>query len=130
MKLPRVSQFKPNLVNVLNLIGALVIISLVVTLGQTIMRNYTLNKQIIELRTQINRLQDQRDELAYNIEYYKTESFQQREARAKLGLQLPGEQVVVLPRPSATPTPGPDATKAIKKKSNFQQWLDFLAGNG
>ncbi len=130
MKVPGFMKFKLNMVNLLNLVGAVVIIYLLVILGQTIKHNYDLNSQIDSLRGEITRLQDQKDELAYNIQYYKTNSFQEREARAKLGLQLPDENVVILPKPSATPAPAADTTKLHQKKSNFQQWLDFLSGNG
>lgn len=128
MNLPRLPRFELNLVNLLNLVGVIAIVYLVVILGQTIKRNYDLNTQITDLKSQIALLQDQKDQLSYNIQYYQTQSFQEREARAKLGLQMPGEQVVVLPRPSSTPAPVADATKSAKKKSNFQQWLDFLGG--
>lgn len=130
MKLPGLPKFELSMVNVLNAAGAAAIIYLVVILGQTISKNYTLNKQITDLRDQIILLQDQKDTLAYNIQYYKTQSYQEREARAKLGLQMPDENVVVLPTPSVTPTPVPESpAKAAKKKSNFAQWLDFLNGN-
>lgn len=117
------------MVNVLNVAGAAAIIYLVVILGQTITKNYTLNKQVSDLQEQITQLQDQKDTLAYNIEYYKTKSYQEREARAKLGLQMPDETVVILPAPKVAPTPVPESpTTAIKKKSNFAQWVDFLSG--
>jgi cell division protein FtsB len=118
---------KLNLVTFLNIAGALVIVYLVVVLGQTIKRNYDLNRQIDGMRSQITLLEDQKDTLAYNIRYYQTDSFREREARAKLGLQLPGENVVILPHPTASQAPqatGP----ATKRKSNLQQWLDFLSG--
>jgi cell division protein FtsB len=131
MKLPPLPKFKLNMISLLNLMGLVVIIYLVVILGQTVMKNYALNKQIDDLKTQMTRLQDQKDTLAYNIQYYKTDSYQQREARAKLGLQLPGEVVVALPSPTVTATPAPAVdAKAAKKKSNYSQWLDFLGGNG
>jgi cell division protein FtsB len=121
-------KFKLTAANLINAVGVIVIVSLVFELGGTIKRNYDLNKQIEDMKQQTAILKEQRDALAYNIEYYKTDSFHEREARAKLGLQLPGEQVVALPSPSATPLPGPDAGKSTKKKSNFQQWMDFLTG--
>lgn len=125
MKLP---SFKLNLVNVMNIAGALVVFYLAVVLGQTIMRNYALDQQIQEIKRQTVALEDHRDTLAYNIQYYQTEAFKEREARAKLGLQLPGEQVVILPQPAATPVPAPGDGNKPKRKPNFQQWLDFLAG--
>lgn len=113
--------------NAFNALGAVLIIYLVVVLAQTIKHNYTLGKQIEQLNSQITLLQDQKDQLAYSIQYYNTNSFRDREARSKLGLQLPGENVVIIPRPSPTPPPA-GAANASAKRSNLQQWFDFLGG--
>jgi len=125
MKLPKI---KPTTTNALNLVGAVVIIYLLVLLGGTIKRNYDLGKQIDTLRVQIAMLQDQKDQLAYDIQYYGTNSFRDREARSKLDLQAPGENVVIIPHTSPSPTPASKPSKTTAKKSNLQQWFDFLSG--
>ena len=117
-----------NKSNILNLVGLIIVVYLIVVLAQTVVRNYNLQKQIDTLSSQIVTLGDQRDELMYNLQFYQTNSFQEREARAKLGLQKPGESVIILAHPSdiaaqqAATKPKPPA------KSNFAQWLDFLRG--
>ena len=127
--LSRLRRVRPTLAGGLNLIGIIVIINLVVVLAQTISHNYELGQQVTTLDQQITQLQDQRDALAYSIQYYKTDSFKQREARAKLGLQLPGENVVALPSQAESPAPAVETpTRATKKLSNLQQWLQFLSG--
>ena len=127
MKVPRFQITGSSLVNVL---GALVIVYLVVVLGQTIQRNYKLGHQIDTLKQQITLLKDQRDALAYNIQYYQTDSYKDRQARSQLGLQKPGENVVIIPHASSAPEPSADVTTqpAAKPKSNFAQWVDFLVG--
>ncbi len=116
-------------INVLNLIGVAAIVYLVAVLGQTIKRNYDLGHQVDTLNTQMSLLQDQKAQLSYDIQYYNTDSFRDQEARSKLGLQLPGENVIIIPRPSPTPTPlSAPATKPAQKPSNLQQWFDFLSG--
>lgn len=115
-------------INILNAVGVAVIIYLIVTLGQTVKRNYTLGKEIEQLTTQITLLQVQKDQLSYGIQYYNTDSFRDREARSKLGLQLPGENVVIIPRVSPTPSPSIDTGKNTSKRTNFAQWFDFLSG--
>jgi cell division protein FtsB len=128
MKLPRLQLTGSSIVNV---VGLVIVVYLLVMLGETIHRNYTLGRQINTLKAQIALLQDQKDELAYNIEYYKTDSFRDREARSKLGLQLPGENVVIIPHTTPEPSVAPEASKkASGKRSNLQQWLDFLGGRG
>lgn len=113
----------------LNVVGVLIIIYLVVTLGETVKKNYDLNQQISSLQSQISLLNSQKEELAYDIQYYGTDTFKQREARSKLGLQAPGESVLVLPSPHVSSTPATTTTKASTNKSNWRQWLDFLTGH-
>ncbi len=122
-------SFRFSAIGALNVVGAFIIVYLAVVLGQTVLHNYQMSQQIDLLKTQIVLLEDQRDALAYNIQYYQTDSFKEREARAKLGLQLPGENVVVLPH---TQTAAADKVKTEEapRKSNLQQWLDFLSGHG
>jgi cell division protein FtsB len=107
-----------------------VIVYLLVMLGQTVKRNYDLGKQINDLHQQITLLQAEKDQQAYNIQYYKTDSFRDRQARSQLGLQAPGESVIIIPHGSPEPsaTPEATATKSTATKSNFQQWLDFIGG--
>ncbi len=125
MTLPKI---KLNGINLLNLIGIVVIIYLVVVLAETIKRNYDLGHQIDSLKSQMTLLQDQKDQLAYDIRYYGTDAFRDREARSKLGLQLPGENVIIIPHTSPTPTPAPAKSAKTTKRSNLQQWFDFLGG--
>jgi cell division protein FtsB len=126
MTLPKI---KLTGINALNLLGIVAIVYLVVVLGETIKRNYDLDQQVNSLNTQISDLQDQKDQLSYNIAYDHTNSFRDREARSKLGLQLPGENVIIIPHASPTATPAANpATKLATKKSNLQQWFDFLSG--
>jgi len=121
-------KIKLNLVTIFNLAGAAIIIYLLVVLGQTIKHNYDLSRQIDRARQETALAADQRDALRYSIQYYQTDSFRDREARAKLGLQLPGENVVVLPPSSSAQTAPAPVTAAAAPRSNFQQWLDFLTG--
>ena len=124
---------KPRItpIDVLNVAGMFFALYLAAVLSQTIYYNYTLNRHIETLHGEISLLQAQQEQLKYNISYYKTDSFKDREARAKLGLQLPGEAVLILPSPHQSGVPSPiNGIKPVQNKSNFGQWLDFLGGNG
>ena len=111
-----------------SLIGCAILVYLSVILVQTIRRNYQLRRQISDLETQIDQLTVQKDELEYQIQYYATDAFKEKEARAKLGLQVPGEGVILLPKNTPVPTPTPNAAKSAKPASNFRQWWQFLFG--
>ncbi len=115
--------------NLLNIIGAVVVIYLLAVLGSTIKHNYSLDQQVTQLNSQIAQLQKQKAALNSNIQYEQTSSFDDREARSQLGLQAPGEKVIIIPESSPTPTPAAGNTNApTQPKSNFQQWLTFLSG--
>jgi cell division protein FtsL len=113
--------------NPVALIGWVLIVYLVLVLVQIIKHNYDLRAQINQLQGQITDLQNQQGQLKYELQYYQTESFQEKEARAKLGLQAPGEHVIVLPRPKASAVPSAPAAPQ-PHKSNLQQWREFLFG--
>jgi cell division protein FtsB len=127
MKIP---SFKFSTIDIVNAVGALVIVYLVVLLGQTIKSNYDLGQQISSLRGQIALMQAQKDSLDYDVQYDKTNSALDRAARAQLGLQLPNEHVIIIPNDSASPAPQPLSTgsQPAPTRSNEQQWLDFLTG--
>lgn len=114
--------------NILNAAGAVLVLYLLVVLGQTIKHNYNLNQQVVQLKGQIVQLQKQKTALQSTIQYEQTSSFDDREARSQLGLQAPGEKVVIIPEASPAPTPTPVQSQPVAKKSNFQQWLTFLSG--
>ncbi len=125
MKLPKINL---NANSALNFVGAVIIFYLVAVLGQTVKHNYDLGRQIDDLRTQIIDLQGQKEQLVYSIAYYNTDAFRDREARARLGLQLPGENVVIIPHASPAPSASTQSSKTSVKHSNPQQWFDFLTG--
>ena len=98
-------------------------------LVQTVQHNFQLQQQISQLKGQISDLQTQTDSLKYQIQYYQTSDYQDKEARAKLGLQAPGEGVVILPHTDPTTQAQSTSTaKPAPKKPNWQQWVRFLEG--
>lgn len=98
---------------------------LAVALFGTIRRNYELQQQIAKIEENNKALEQSNLELQYQIAYYQTDLYKDKAARAKLGLQAPGESVLILPKkPEAK-----QAEVASKtKRSNFAQWIDFLRG--
>jgi len=78
------------------LIYALVIYVFVI-LGRAIWLNWSLKKEIDQIKQEITFLENQNHDLENLIVYYQSDSFKELEARAKLGLQKPGETVVSIP---------------------------------
>jgi cell division protein FtsB len=112
--------------NALSIVGIALVVYLGFLVFQVVKKNYELSTQINTLGDQINQLTDQKDELNYKVQYYQTDSFKEKEARAKLGLQAPGEGVIILPPQTATTQANDAASKP--KPANFHQWWSFLFG--
>jgi cell division protein FtsB len=93
----------------------------------TVRHNYELQRQINSLKQQITDINLDKDQLALKNEYYKTENYKEKQARAKLGLQAPDEKVIILPQSHDKSQPQAEE-KPVKKQSNFSQWVDFLLG--
>lgn len=114
-------------IKISTLIGAVIVVYLSTLLVQTVKHNVALKQQIDGLQAQINQLQDERNELVYKVTYYQTDAFKEKGARAKLGLQKPGESIFIIPHADKTAQPV-NADPKPKPKSNWQQWLEFLFG--
>lgn len=107
----------------------LVLYVAVAVLG-VIARNYQLQQQVDELQAENEIMRLENQQLEYELAYYRTESFVEKEARAKLGLRLPGEHVVAFPDrvPDSyqPPEPEPEPELGEKLTDNVRQWLYFL----
>lgn len=112
------------------LIGLVVIVYLASILVGTIRRNKDLQREVVSLGKEIEQLQNDQIELAYKVQYYQTDEFKDKEARAKLGLMKEGENVLILPPPAAdsVPAAGASSGATTKHKSNIASWFDFLTG--
>lgn len=86
-------------------------------------REVDANNQLIEVRKLQNKTYE------YQQAYFKSDEFLELSARAKLGLALPGEALVLLPSSEGikdTDASKTVATVAATTESNFAQWMRFL----
>lgn len=71
--------------------------------------------------------------LEAQVAYYGTEQFKEKQVREKLGLQAPGEQVVIVGRGDAdrgvksSTTNGSDSD--LPDQSHIEEWAAFLFGS-
>lgn len=108
--------------------------------AKTVQSNYELQKQITTLKQQNQLLALGNSNTFLQNEFYKTNTYLELSARQNLGLALPGEQVLVVPKSTAMkyvdpklaaqaaiaqPEPKDTRSKFIK---NMEAWRDFLLG--
>lgn len=118
-------------------LGRVVLVLLLVytlfLLGRSVYFNYQTNQEIRALKTSIVQDKDEVENLKNLIAYYQTESFRELEARRKLGLKKPGEEVVSLPENVSAPNlPEKQKAATILEKRfespNYQKWWEFIFG--
>jgi cell division protein FtsB len=120
--------------NIVLVIAAVICLNWVWSSITTMDRNYQLQKRVDDRRRQQLVLELQTATLEYERNFHKTREYQELAARERLGLALPGEQLLSLSpnspeardkyRVEEAVLPATD----IESKSNFVQWLDFLLG--
>ncbi len=100
-------------------------------LGRSAWVNAESNRKVANLRAEITRLAAENDRLRYLIVYQQTESFQELEARQKLGLKKPGELVIVLPEepaPAALTKAGESTSVKADPMIVMTAWWQYFFG--
>ncbi|MBI5466549.1 MAG: septum formation initiator family protein [Candidatus Kerfeldbacteria bacterium] len=104
----------------------------VVGIGVTrsLIRRAEVQKEVTALQQEIRTLEGKNEEFRRFINYYNTPEFREREARLRLGLQKPGEKVVVIPNLSSinSPPAAQAAAEQENKVSNWRLWLEYFWG--
>ncbi|KKU18982.1 MAG: Cell division protein FtsL [Candidatus Azambacteria bacterium GW2011_GWA2_45_90] len=115
------------------------------SLGREFYRKYRLQKEFDSLKLEIDKLENKNQDLASMLEYLNKESNLEKEARRRLNLKKPGENVVVIvppesePRPenkSSADNPSPDSKPESKiadvsgepKNRNLSKWWNYFFG--
>lgn len=116
---------------------ALVCVLMTISFVKEIVRSYRINQEIASLHKEIDSLQQHNQKTSDFVEYLKTDTYFQQEARLKLGLKEQGEKVVVLEPGSTSTTSLPDASPesltdllrpAVHDQNNPSRWLTYFFG--
>ena len=79
---------------------------------------------------EINSLKDEISQLQYNIAYYKTNTYKEKVARAKLRYVLPGETAVAVSYDKVkTEELKADASPLQISRPNYVYWSMYFFGN-
>ncbi len=100
-------------------------------LYQSVYYNFQLNNKVEKLEVQIAKQEAEKLGFEALITYYQTSTFQQLEARRKLGMRFPGEKVVTIELSqqqtglSEAETTDPQGVNSV---NNIELWLKFFSG--
>lgn len=134
-KLPSRDQIFKTSTNVAEKLVVIVIVGyVIVSVGNSVRKNYQINQRILKLENQIKAVQQEKDYLDSLIAYYKTDTFKELKAREELGLQKPGEKVVVVPIEAEEVPTGiqqystGDEPLVEKPLPHYVKWLHYFFG--
>ena len=93
--------------------------------GRLFLQKYQISKEIKDLETRAEELNQKNTELAELVEFYGSEEFAQRQAREKLNLKKEGEYVVSFPQASEDG----EVAGSKQDRSNPEKWFDYFFSN-
>lgn len=120
------------------LVIVFVLISLIIAFGRESYRKYELSKEIDDLETQIAQLENTNQQMANLMDYFKKESYLEKEARLKLNLKKPEEKVVIISEEDTRyeEVDNDDSQDSIsndleeinspRQDSNFWKWWEYF----
>lgn len=121
------------------IVGGILLILLSISLTKELYRSYKINKEISDLNQEISSLEKANDEYSQLIEYLKTDRYFEEQARLKLGLKSPGEQVIVVKGDESSidnGLVGDDSESNLgllangeSNLSNPEKWLTYFFGS-
>ncbi|MEK7496523.1 MAG: septum formation initiator family protein [Patescibacteria group bacterium] len=106
-------------------IALIATVALVFGIIKSAIRKAEVSKQIQGLRSDIRSLESRNEQLARLIDYFKTDEFKEREARLRLGLQKPGEQVTIIPGVEDNKNE-PAPVNIQENRPNWRKWFDYF----
>jgi len=109
-----------------------IVIFLSISVTRELLRRFEITYEIHKLEGDVTRLQKRNSDLQDVIALLNSSSLQDKEARVKLGLQAPGEHVVLFPDRDASHAvtlPDSDTIRYIpirEYKSNPEKWFSYF----
>ncbi len=115
--------------NLGSLIVFLIIIYLMFIVGKTVWDNYQSNKGISQEEQKLYDLEYEVEYTENEISYFKSSSFKEKQARAKLGYVSPGEKIISLPKDTVVNTSNQEEVMGDMpqdKIPNYYLWYNYL----
>lgn len=101
----------------------IVLLYLLYVVGRTLYQSYLVRKEVDNLKVAIVEIQQTNKELSEKIIYYQSDSYRERIARERMGLQKPGEQVIVILPEEKPKIVDDDPDSGLP---NYEKWQKFF----
>jgi len=117
-------------------IGLFAIIMISLGVIQETYRRYQIQREIEDLEVQAEKKEKENQKLRGLVEYFRTNDFQEREAKEKLSLQKENEKVVLVkdaPQKEDKIKEEKESSQNTTQKderSNYKKWWDYFFASG
>lgn len=111
-----------------NVVLMMVVFYMVYLTGREALVNYYQSKQVAKIEMENSRIRQKNEEQKYLLEYYKTDSYAELEARKHLNMKKKDEKVVIVPVDVTETQFGSQSETEVEvqHKPNYQKWWDFV----
>jgi cell division protein FtsB len=110
-------------------LALVVVLILVILIGYSIIKEKKNQQQTVDaiasLKQEIQTFENRNLELVEMVKYLRSNQFIEKEARQKLGLQQPGEKVVIIPALDQGQVAGA-VTRALSQPNYVKWWKYFF----
>lgn len=110
------------------LVGCAVVVLVIVATVRESQRRRSIQREIRSIEDEIARIEQQRERLTDLVEHAGSSEFLEREARLRLGLQRPGETVLIVPdAATGSETAGEGSPEPGEAPpSNLRKWWQYI----
>lgn len=115
---------------ILLVLGIIILIVVSSSYIKVALQKTAINKEIANLKQEKEKLEANNSYLAGLLDYFASESYKEREMRLKLGMQKPGEKVIIISQEGekASPENSPNGNADNSGFSNFKKWWNYFFG--
>lgn len=123
------------LTNLYKLVVLLIVGYILFNIGHSIWKNFALEQSIKNTENEISELKKENEMLANQILYYQTEEFKELEARKRLGLKKPGENLLIVPDNTDSDNTNNQIGKKVAREKSTEElpnplkWWNYVMGN-
>jgi len=106
------------------ILGVILFLSVLFVLAKGTIKNYQVDSNIKDLQNQISHLEGQNQEFSQLLDYLKSDTFVEQEAKLKLGYKKPGENLVIIPQDQLVNAPASENNKI--ETFNPARWWNYF----
>lgn len=110
----------------LAIIGLVFLILIALPLARTYSQKKVLEKELTDLRLEIDRYEKESSDLEEVIKYLNSDQSLESQARLNLNLKKPEETVVVIEKNNNQETQSELELNRLEKKNNLQNWWQYF----